>query len=421
VFPSAFRRLPSPLRLFLLVFFALVAASAIDAVIQYLRFGLPGVGYLWMLHPGFDFFDYTPRFPYLHSQRFFTAPAFFPWIYPAPAIFVLYPFYLLTTAKKWVVAFLLFTLTAAAGDVSLAWRLRKALLRQGLTSQQCLMLIGAVALLGWPLYFAMQRGNIESLLWIGIAAGVYCVARGRYLAAAMLIGVFGSAKIYPLLFLALLLQRGRVRYLIMGLVAAAGTTLAALWCLEPDVLDAWARISTGVAQWTVITTLDYPPFGIGPDHSLLGLLRQCTQGAILHPAHALNLYLGTVGLITTAVFLLRVRGLPAANQTLYIACAAILLPPTSYDYTLVLMLIPWAWIVLLCTEQARRGGDLRSFTPAMVLFAVALAPLAFVHTWSNAQVYFEGPVRAVALLGLMAIAAVRSLPDAASTASGSAA
>lgn len=380
-------------------------------MVGYLRIGRHALDYLWVIHPGFDFFDYTPKFPYLHTPQFFTAPAYFPWVYPAPGIFILYPFYLLTTPTHWVVGFLVFSLVGVVADLGLAWRFRGALMRRGLAPAPSLLLISLTMFLGWPLFFAFQRGNIESLLWVGIAAGVFCFTQGRYAAAALLLGIFGSAKVYPLLFLVLMFRRRQFRYLALGVFAAAATTLAGLRFLEPDVLDAWRRISTGVQRWTEITTLSYPPEGVGADHSLLGLLREATQGACLRPAHALNIYLVVVGTVTTAVFLVRVRRLPSLNQTLFVACAAILLPPTSYDYTLVLTLIPWAWLVLVCVARVRAGFDTGRLTIPMLLFGVALAPLTFLHTYGAPQISFEGPARSVALLSLLVYAAWVPMED----------
>ena len=116
--------------------------------------------------------------------------------------------------------------------------------------------------------------------------------------------------------------------------------------------------------------------------------------------------------MTATVFLIRVRQLPSVNQTLFIGCAAILLPPTSYDYTLVLTLIPWAWLGLGCVERVRAGQDLGRLKLPMLLFGVALAPLTFLHTYSTPQVYFEGPVRSVALLALLVYAACVPVDDA---------
>ncbi len=400
------RKFPGPLSRFTVLLALLAILSLLDAAFNSLRDGRPVLGDLWIPFPGFDFYDYTPRFPLLHQRLFFTAQGSFPWIYPAPAIFVLYPFYLISSPTRWHLGYALFALLAFVLNAGAAYKLGRALRQRGFSLRQVTSLLGSVAILGWPVYFALQRGNIEILLWVGIAAAVYLIATQRYATGALLLGAVGSVKTYPLLFIGLLLLKKRFRESCLTIMAALVTTLLALRFLEPDTRDAWYQIRTGVAEWTRITTGEYFASGIGPDHSLLGLLRQCTFGAILHSTHALPIYLAVVGTLTASVFLVRMQRLPTLNQTLFLACAAILLPPTSYDYTLLLLFIPCGWMVLVCAERAHAGQSTDALTTSFLLFAVALAPLTFLHTWTSLPMRFEGPARCVVLLGLMVYAAV---------------
>ncbi len=373
-----------------------------------MRIGKAGLDYLWPYKPAVDFYVYSLRMPYLHTPAFFTGPAF-PWMYPAPSIFCYVPFYPFIQPTHWWLNYGVFILVVSAIDLVVAWRFVDALRRCGLSMQHAIRLIAVTVMLGWPLYFAFERGNIELLLWVGIEAGVACFAHRRYAAAATLIGVFGSAKLYPLLLLALFLKPPRFRHLLLGAAAAGGTTLAALRYLEPDIGYAYRQISAGVRLWTELTTLKYWPAGVGPDHSIFGLLREATGGSILQVPHVLNLYLVSAGLVTSMVFLRRVRSLPVPNQVLFIVCAATLLPPTSFDYTLLLQLIPWGWVTLLCVDQARRNEPVERYFLPMALFGIVLAPLTFLHTHSSLPLYFAGPFRCVAMLGLAGVSAWRPL------------
>lgn len=397
------REMPRPLRLFLLVLLALAGASVADGAIGYALRGRPALDYLWPYQPAVDFYIYNQRVPFLHSAAFFTGPAF-AWMYPAPSIFFYLPFYSGIRDTHWWPNYLRFAGTAAGLDLLLAFGLWRAMRRRGLDGWKALVLVAGVAGLGWPFFFAFERGNIESLLWAGVATAVFCFAQGWVLPAALLLGFFGAAKLYPLLLFALFCRRGRWRGLVAGLATAALTTVIALRFLEPDVLDAYRRISAGVKLWTQLTTLQVWVAGVGPDHSLFGLMRQVTGGAIVRVPFALNVYLVTAGAAATALFLGRVRRLPLTNQVLFLVCAAILLPPTSFDYTLLLLLIPWAMVVLRCLEAAQNDEPWRAFTLPMLLFGVALAPLTFLHTYRGIQVYYEGPVRCVALIGLVVLA-----------------
>ena len=397
-------RLPGPLVLFLVAVTGLALGSWLDAAIGFLRFGKPGLRYLWMFYPGFDFVDYTLQFPYLHTPRFFTLSAF-PWVYPAPAIFVLYPFYKIVSVTNRATGFAVFAMVVTLANVVVALKFRGALVLRGLSRRAASALVLITAFCGWPLYFALQRGNIECLLWIGIAAGVVFYARGRYAVAAVLFGAVGSVKLYPLLFLTLLLRPRRYRELGLGMLVAIGTTLLGLRFLEPDVAYASRQIASGVQRWTAITASGYPSAGIGVDHSTFGLLRQITMGGILKYPHALNWYLGIAAVLYSVLFLSRVLFLPRPNQVLFLACATVLLPPTSFDYTLVSILIPFGWMAIVCVEQVNAGQDVRRFFLPFALLGVALAPLTFVHSHAGPEFYVEGAVRSVALLVLIFVSA----------------
>ena len=401
-------RLPKPLKMFLVLVFLLTIASALDAGFGFLHFGKSGLAYAWPSYPGFDFVVYTLRFPYLHTPTFFTLPVF-PWFYPAPAILVLYPFYEIAAHTNRVFGFGVFGLTVVALDLLVMRRAGIALERHGLAPAASRFFVWSTLLLNWPIYFGLERGNLESLLWLGVAAGVFCCIQRRYVAGALILGVFGAVKLYPLLFLALLLPSRRFKELALGVITAVLTTVAALWVLDPDVGFAFRQVSAGVHRWTVI---DVETTGaLCFDHSIFGLLR---QSALTDPAralHALTPYIVVAGLIATALFLGRVLRLPRPNQVLFLACAAVSLPPVSYDYTLAILLIPFGWLVSLCQQHARDGDDLRSWYPLFLLFAVAMAPLSFLHGHGATYFYFQGAVRAVCILGLMGFAVLIPVPE----------
>ena len=75
-------------------------------------------------------------------------------------------------------------------------------------------------------------------------------------------------------------------------------------------------------------------------------------------------------------------------------------------------LYPWALLVLSCVQRAVLGENLRAYGVLLVFFAIALGPLSFVHAHSGTSFYFEGPVRAVALLALAMFAVLKPLPQA---------
>ena len=92
------------------------------------------------------------------------------------------------------------------------------------------------------------------------------------------------------------------------------------------------------------------------------------------------MYLLCAGLLATAAFFLRVWRRPAFQQILFLTCGAILLPPASYDYTLLHLFIPLACFAVICVERARTGADLQPLLLPALLIGIALSPLPYLST-----------------------------------------
>jgi hypothetical protein len=97
--------------------------------------------------------------------------------------------------------------------------------------------------------------------------------------------------------------------------------------------------------------------------------------------------------------------MPVVNQVLTLSLCAILLPPVSYDYTLINLYTPLALLALLAMDNGGRGLAL---TPVFVLFAVGLAPLSEIIVHGSR---IGGQVRSLDLLILLALALSRRLPS----------
>ena len=82
----------------------------------------------------------------------------------------------------------------------------------------------------------------------------------------------------------------------------------------------------------------------------------------------------------------------------FLTVACIILPPVSYDYTLLHLYTAWVPLVLLLIEEWREQGRSTRGTAALVLcFALLLAPLnEFILRGES----LGGQIKCLALLGL---------------------
>ena len=276
-------------------------------------------------------------------------------------------------------------------------------LRKSLTSKQASIFVIVAAICSYPILFCLERGNLEMVLAIGIAVGVWAYVTGRRTLAALLWGLFGSVKLYPLILVALFLSERDYRRIAITAITTTVITLFSLWYVGPTTRIAAAGIRQGTHAFLYFYSLRL--FSPEWDHSLFCLLKIPAHAMHL-PFHALlKTYLVTVGLMMLTLYFVRIRKLPMLNQVTILLVSSVLIPPTSFDYTLVQLYAAWATLVLV---TATHKEALRGTTAAMVLFALLFTPSNLV-TWSGHQ--YNGQFKCFLLLGLLYVASRYPWPN----------
>jgi len=158
----------------------------------------------------------------------------------------------------------------------------------------------------------------------------------------------------------------------------------------------------GLLDWVRANSLTVDLHLSGFDHSIFGAMKLINQG---HPQQfalwAIGYVLvGSIGMLL--LFFGRMWSLPRPNQLLLVVLAALLLPPTSFDYTMLLLLPAWAWMVLIALQPAANRGTRRAILAVMVVLALLFAPETFA-VWRG--VFFAGQVKLICLLALLGMAA----------------
>jgi hypothetical protein len=350
-----------------------------------------------------DLLDYSGQFRFFHSAAFFHQSTIL--MYPAPLAlpYRFFFFFGSHAASALVAAFLLLF-------VAIAVILARTLIRRGLQPPLATRFVLLTLLFAWPVAFCFKQGNFEFLVFGLIAAGVYAFRHSKPDLAAVCFAFAGSMKIYPLIFLALLLAARRYRAFFLGLAIAAATLLLSLWLECPDIAVSWHGMSLGLAKFFSDYVLHYQIAQCGLDHSLLGLVKLALavsghMGLLTNPVrmrHVAYAYLAIVAFSGLLLWILRIRHLPPINQVLALTVAAILLPPVSFEYTLMHLYIPWAMLVLLAIQG--RGSVFAGRRPllaAYVLIAVLVSPLTefWLYGWG-----LGGEAKAVLLLLLFILA-----------------
>jgi hypothetical protein len=390
----------------------------------------------WFVYSRYPFFDFRPlfrlsdRFSDLTLYRYKAThlsdgaaalahglPLF---TYPAPAAYV-YAFFF-KFGDHAVQAYLSFVAFCAAGFAIITWRAGAAGTRPHRLGAAAA--IATTSLLGYPLWFVADRGNIEIVVWAFSATGLCLLLRGKYPSAAILLGIASAIKPFPALFFFLLLRRRRFREAILGVSTAGVLLLASLVGLGPNPVQAYRELQPGVARYVAgqVVTLGWANEARF-EHSLLDGMKSAAlireMGGV-HPISAVRetervtlapggwktprtlakiypyIVLICLGLLVAIFF-----KMPILNQLTAAAVAVTLFPYVSADYTLLHLLVPFGALLVFLVREVGSGriefpsDAMQAF---LMIYAFLFAPLTFLRIYA-------GDAKLLLLLALLFVAA----------------
>jgi hypothetical protein len=390
--------LPRSLQIFLGVAVTLLMVAGIVETIcrYYLHFGPPYNSPLLSEHFA-DLLTLRPRFQNLHTLLFFTDINDPPYMYPAPVAICYRVFFSFAPYELGV--FLSFVVLCFVVAAILFGR---ELIRRNLSRTATILLLGISLVTSFPLWFELKQANMEICSWVLLAVGLWAFLRGRGYTSAACFGIAGAMKITPFFYLGLFLARRQYRHILFALLSAAAVTVPSLWMIYPHIGDSWRLTNLAVSKFRTVVTLHIYPH-LAFDHSLFGVIKKVAFKHLSYHqlSHLLTMYSIIAALCMLLVFFLWVRKLPVINQVICLCVATLILPPTSFDYTLLSLYLPWAMLVLLAVHRGNRDQDVPGLVLAMVCFAILFVPETeiILHRRSIA-----GQLKALTLVALFFIA-----------------
>ena len=360
--PAQGRDVPRVLRYF---WAASVATFALMLAVGYVRYraGAPKSHYnpIFTVHFS-DLLEYLPTYRLLHTAAFFHNPGTNPVAYPPfGAIF----YRLLYGTGHPVAAYLacallwLGVLTVGAGR----W-LEHEGVRRGAAYLLALTVLG----LSFPFLGLVCYGNIELFLWMFAAAGMWAFVHHRPKTAAVLWGCAAAMKLYPAVFLLLLLNRRQYRAVLCGAVAFTGATLASLRYLGPTVGIAWQGSLRNVFGYQGKRVSEWTMHELVTNHSAFTWVKLALRVSGRPFEGAALPYYACGAVLFTAVYFGRVRRLPLANQLLAVTVFMLVFPTISYFHTLVHLFAPLVLLLGVALEAERQGRTVDGLHGTIALF-----------------------------------------------------
>ena len=254
-----------------------------------------------------------------------------------------------------------------------------------------------IGVLSYPVLFAIDRGNVELVIFLLLWAALLLVERTRYVAAAVPLALAASMKLVPLLLAAVFIPLRQWKALALSVGLTAVLSGLALLTFDGSLGDNVDGLRQGLDNFS--ETTEGGAHGLQHNSTIRGLFEVLEQegwswlgwAADGHRPIAI-----LVGLVFTGAAIL----LPLAlwERVTLLVVTFILVPPVSYDYRLIHVLLP----VLLLMRFARPVPLAAVLLLGFVLIPKGL-PILF------ADVTIGTVLNPLALLALGALVAVTGL------------
>jgi hypothetical protein len=227
----------------------------------------------------------------------------------------------------------------------------------------------SMLLLSYPAVFLFERANIEIFLWALLIAAVLLYRSRLHQSAAVCLGAAAALKLYPILLLGLFVSRRRDwTAFLTGLLTAVAVTVGSIVLTAPGFFRIGAlgylKGITGF-QTKYAGSMDAGPNAF--DHSLFSWLKQVAVHAGHNPTDFTKGYYLVCAMLAGVSFLLWVRHRPFLNQLTFLIVCMVLLPPVSFEYTLVHLYL----IAALLSLTLLGRSSLASPESSATLFALA--------------------------------------------------
>lgn len=393
------RPIPPCLRLFLVLTVILNGFALASLPYYYVVYGETWRVALWS-EPSDrfgDFWHYFKLFSVFHTQAFFTSTERF--AYPAPCA-VLTDWLFKFGPQAHIVYICLFA-AILVGSASLFY---KTLRSYTIRPRSAVLFTTLLTLTSYPWLKLLDRSNLELFVYLFIASGVWAYLKGHRTLAATLWGCAGAMKIYPLLLLVLFLRKNLLRQFAIGCATTLAVLLASFWFVGPTIATAALGSFHGVTGFLGSYAGTSRVRELNVDHSILGAIKEVClldkSHLVRHWKHQSTGYEAAVILIGPFLYFYRVRQLPLWNRLSLFLIAIALLPPVSYDYTLIYVYIVMGIVTAAYLHALKSGRSL----PYANTFFVAFAVVASSQGWIQHSIMaFNGLIKCITMLTLCAL------------------
>jgi hypothetical protein len=258
-----------------------------------------------------------------------------------------------------------------------------------------------VLMMSYPMLFTLHTGNLEIWVFIFLSSFFLSYYSGHLTLSTGFLAAAISLKLYPAIFIVLLVVDKRYRLVSYSLAWVVVLSLLPFLIWPTDLKLYWQGLSYGMGVYHDIMIKKY--FGVYFGHSLVNSLRALWPNIkieSLFPSY--YIFAGCVLILMTVYAALIERVLWRKIAILVIALC--LLPPTSTDYKLLLFFIPFFFFV---------NYDVRSKTDSIytLLFSALFINKAYLYFHDNQYVTLNIVANTLIMIGMLIVILVEHFMD----------
>lgn len=243
-------------------------------------------------------------------------------------------------------------------------------------SSRALFVVVAVAMSG-PFLSALDRANFSLLLTSLCLLGLMHFVRDRFGRAAFFFGLASAMKLYPLLFLVVLVTKKRWKSSVVGGVTFTVSSLAPLFFYQSGF---YANLREMISQFTGSASITHAATIRAYNNSFFAFLTSVSEGNTLGVGRICRFFLDNYMVSLIILVVLAFIGLlwaKALDWHFFVVSAAFISsgPQISAQYVLLLYLLPLILIVRSCSLSDAPMEIWPRFSLALI--AITMVPKGF--------------------------------------------
>lgn len=347
-----------------------------------------------------DLLLFQTRFHFFHTSQFFNSDLGIVFPYPATTS-IAYRCFLPTFAHPEIAFLVCMSLFIAGAAVICA----KRLMANGLSQTAAVSFSILFVLLSEVFEFEARQANAEFFVFVVLSCALFLYVNRRYQSSAVLVGIAISMKIYPFILLGFFFSSKRYKEIATALVTVLVCTLAACWIETGNIALSFNGSAAGLQYFANTYALKIDS-AVGWDHSIFGLLKRVTRGDVDIPALS-RIYMSVAAVGSLVLYFARIRRMPLFNQIACLVVISILIPPVSFEYTLMHLYSVFALFACLMVRR-REFAASRAARWMGICFGLLFSVQGYLILQSRVV---EGQVKCLVLLVLLGLCLVYPMAD----------